>query len=256
MIVFTQTDFPDPVAPAIRRCGILREIGDHGPSLQVLAQRDRQAPRGRSETRATRRSSRKTTISAVGVRHLDTHRPLARNRRHDPDARRPHRQREIVGQRRDLPHLDPAAGTISNCVTTGPVVRPTSSPSTRNVRSASSSLAPMASSSRLLTSACCSGGAAPADPIGGSTSPRRRGHDRARSSRIDLDGVRRALRALGAAAGGSASSVATVRSIAGISARRRLQRRSQRPVALPPTVSGYSEPGARRRCVGAPRGPR
>ena len=52
----------------------------------------------------------------------------------------------------------PGAGSISNCVTTGPVVRPTSSPSTRNVRSASMSFTPIASSSRLPRSALRGGG--------------------------------------------------------------------------------------------------
>ena len=52
----------------------------------------------------------------------------------------------------------PAAGATSNCVTTGPVVRPTSSPSTRNVRKASISFTPIASSSRLPTSALRGGG--------------------------------------------------------------------------------------------------
>jgi hypothetical protein len=52
----------------------------------------------------------------------------------------------------------PGAGSTSNCVTVGPVVRPTSSPSTRKVRSASISFTPAWSSSRRLVSAQRGGG--------------------------------------------------------------------------------------------------
>ncbi len=83
----------------------------------------------------------------------------------------------------------PGAGSISNCVTTGPVVRPTSSPSTRNVRSASMSLTPIASSSRLLASLLC-GGTGASSSGDGSSSPahlglRRRLDRRRRSRRRD-----------------------------------------------------------------------
>ena len=44
------------------------------------------------------------------VRDLDTDRRLARNRRHDAQRLRPHRQRQVVGERRDSPDLDAGAG--------------------------------------------------------------------------------------------------------------------------------------------------
>ncbi len=42
MIVFTHTDFPDPVAPAISRCGIFARSAITGLPFEILAERDRQ----------------------------------------------------------------------------------------------------------------------------------------------------------------------------------------------------------------------
>ncbi len=71
-----------------------------------------------------------------------------------------------------FPTFTPDAGTTSNCVTTGPVVRPTILPSTLNVPRVSTSVSPSRSSASLLTEYSCplgadkrsSGGSSP--PIG------------------------------------------------------------------------------------------
>ena len=63
----------------------------------------------------------------------------------------------------------PGAGSTSNCVTTGPTVRLTRTPSTLKVRSASMSFAPSASSSRLPSSTLRGGGMF-SRSVGGSSS--------------------------------------------------------------------------------------
>ena len=93
------------------------------------------------------------------VRHLDADRAAPGNRRDDADATaRASRARGRSTRFAICRTFTPGAGSTSNCVTTGPVVRPTSSPSTLNVRSASMSFTPIASSSRLLASALRGGG--------------------------------------------------------------------------------------------------
>ena len=80
------------------------------------------------------------------VGDLDPDRAPARNRRH-PDRLGPHGDGQVVGQRAIRPTFTPGAGTTSNWVTTGPVVRPAIVPSTLKVRRVSSSTWPSRSSS-------------------------------------------------------------------------------------------------------------
>ena len=147
MIVFTQTDFPEPVAPAISRCGIFARSATTGrPS--------RSSPNAiGSEARAVWYSRvsislRNQTSSAVG---LGTSTPTAPRPGIGATMRilcaRIARARSLARFANCLT-FTPDDGSISNCVTTGPVVRFISVPSTRNVRSASISFWPISSSSR------------------------------------------------------------------------------------------------------------
>ena len=117
----------------------LRQVGDHRLALEILAERDRQRRARALEVARLDQLAERDHLRRR-VRHLDADRALPGNRRDDADARRAHREREVVrrGSRTGAPSR-PAPGSTSNCVTTGPVVRPTSSPSTLNVRSASMS---------------------------------------------------------------------------------------------------------------------
>ena len=145
MIVLIATDLPEPVAPAISRWGILARSAMTGLPFQVPAQRDRQTPRAMLPFLATRTGLAEVHHPGHRIGHLDPDRPLPGNRRH-PDRGRPHGDRHVVGQRGDPAGLDPGAGTTSNCVTTGPVVRPAIDASTLNVRRVSTSFCPSRSS--------------------------------------------------------------------------------------------------------------
>ena len=155
--VLTHTDFPEPVAPAISKWGIFARSAIVGRPSRSLPNPIGSAARAVWNSRDST-SSRNVTTSGDGfgtsiptapfpgigatTRMLGARIASARSSASDANCRT----------------FTPAAGTTSNCVTTGPVVRPTSSPSTRNVRSASSSFAPIASSSRRSTSAFRTGG--------------------------------------------------------------------------------------------------
>ena len=97
-------------------------------------------------------SSRNDDHLGDRVRHLDAHRAASRNRRDDADAIAARiasaRSFERFANWRTF---TPGAGSISNCVTTGPGRAADELAVDRNVRSASMSFTPMASSSRLLS---------------------------------------------------------------------------------------------------------
>ena len=180
MIVFTQTDFPDPVAPAISRCGIFAKSA-------MTARPSRSFPRAiGSAARICRNSvdsstSRSTTISGVG---FGTSTPTAPRPGIGATMR-------MLGARMANARssasaaiwrtFTPGAGSISNCVTVGPVVRPTSTPSTLNVRSVFMSFSPATSSSRLPASAFRVG-AAVRRSVGGRSSLNGDGSDDASSA--------------------------------------------------------------------------
>ncbi len=157
MIVLTQTDLPEPVAPAISRCGIFARSAMTGFPSRSLPSAIGSAARADLKSGCSI-SSRNPTISGVGFGTST------------PTAPRPGMGATIridgarMARARSFDRLanwrtfTPGAGSTSNWVTTGPVVRPTSSPSTLKVRRASMSLAPMASSSRLPSSTLRVGG--------------------------------------------------------------------------------------------------
>ena len=104
MIVFTQTDLPEPVAPAMSRCGIFARSAMTGLPSRSLPSAIGSAARALWKSRVSI-SSRKPTISGVGIRHLDADGAAARNRRDDADRRRAHGEREVVREVRELAHL-------------------------------------------------------------------------------------------------------------------------------------------------------
>ena len=190
MIVFTQTDFPEPVAPAMSKCGIFARSA-------ITARPSRSLPSAiGSAARICRNSadsstSRSTTISGVG---LGTSTPTAPRPGIGATMR-------ILGARMANARssasaaicrtFTPGAGSISNCVTVGPVVRPTSSPSTLNVRSVVINFSPARSSSRLPASAFRAG-AAVSKSVGGKSSLNGDGSDAASSAPSTAAAVGRA----------------------------------------------------------------
>ncbi len=73
--------------------------------LEVLAQRDRQRHARALELARLHQLAEGDDLR-VGVGDLDAHGAASRDRRHDPDALRAHREGEVIRQVRDLPHLD------------------------------------------------------------------------------------------------------------------------------------------------------
>ena len=94
-----QPDLPEPVVPAISRCGIrARSVQTAAPEMSLPSQ---------TETRARRRRQRLEDVAERDevrreVRQLDADRLLAGDRREDADLGRRERVREVVLQRRDL----------------------------------------------------------------------------------------------------------------------------------------------------------
>ena len=99
-----QPDLPEPVVPAISRCGIrARSVQTAAPEMSLPSQTETRA-RGRrqvAEDVAERDEVRRE------VRHLDADGLLARDRREDADLRRRERVREVVLELRDLADLRP-----------------------------------------------------------------------------------------------------------------------------------------------------
>ena len=137
MIALIPTDFPVPVAPAMSRCGILARsamTGRPSRSRPSVTGSSRSSPDQRSSSRSSRRSTTRDlgfgtstpTMSRPGIRATRIERALILRAR--SSARLTSRFILTPGRRR-TPYW----------VTTGPVVRPATSPSTLNSASVSSS---------------------------------------------------------------------------------------------------------------------
>ncbi len=157
-MVLTHTDFPDPVAPAIRRCGIFaRSATWQRPAMSFPRARGRSALLARNCGDSM--VSRKNTISGEG---LGTSTPTAprpgmgATMRMDCAFMASARSASSEAMRDTL---IPGAGDTSNWVTAGPVVRPTISPSILKVASLSTSTCPSLSSSSRLRASSRAGGA-------------------------------------------------------------------------------------------------
>ncbi len=114
MMALTHTDLPEPVVPAISRCGMaVRSAATAWPETSCpSARRSRESIL--QEGLGLHHVPQRHHLD-LGVGHLDPDEALARHRRLDPDRRRRQRQRQIVGQRADLADLDldpPAAAAF------------------------------------------------------------------------------------------------------------------------------------------------
>src|SRR2546430_435868 len=141
MIVLMETDFPDPVAPAMRRCGIFARSATTGSPSRFL-------PSATGRTRLPgycplSSSSRMWTRRGMG---FGTSMPTAAFPGMGATIRSGcARMASAKASARAAirPTLTPEPGATSYCVTTGPTVRPAIEPSTRNVCSVSISLRPI-----------------------------------------------------------------------------------------------------------------
>ena len=127
---------PSRSSPSVT--GSSRSSADHCSCLQQLAQRHH---------------------ARLRVRHLDAHHVPPGNAGH-ADRARAHLERQVVGEVDQPVHLDARGRSRTPyCVTTGPVVRPATSPSTLNVAPASPRAAPAARRARLRRHRCpwCAG---------------------------------------------------------------------------------------------------
>ena len=107
MMAFMQTLLPVPVAPAMSRCGIFRQVRDDGVSRDALAQGERQFRLDRQIAEFLRFhdvAHRHDGRAVVG--HLDSDNGAARYRRLDTQAWRRQRQSQVVLERGDLVHSD------------------------------------------------------------------------------------------------------------------------------------------------------
>ena len=114
MIELMQTLLPEPVAPAISRCGIFARSATTGSPGDALAQRDRELGLLRQvlELRRLHHAAHRDHRGAV-VRHLDADDRAARHGRLDAQGRRREREREVVLERRDLVDADARAANFS-----------------------------------------------------------------------------------------------------------------------------------------------
>ena len=143
MMVFTQTDLPEPVAPAMSRCGIFARSAMTGFPSRSLPSAMGSAACARLELARLDELAEARPSRGVGFGHFDADGAAPRDRRDDRGcSARASRARGRSTRFAIWRTFTPGAGSTSNCVTIGPVVRPTSSPSTLNVRSASMSFAP------------------------------------------------------------------------------------------------------------------
>ena len=99
-----ETDLPEPVVPATRRCGILARSAMTGSPLMVLPSDSASFALELSKS-VEARSSRRKTVSRLRVRQLDADGVLARD---DRDTRRDgaHRAGDVVGKADDARRLD------------------------------------------------------------------------------------------------------------------------------------------------------
>ena len=136
MIVLIATDFPEPVAPAISRCGILVRSAITGFPSRSRPSTIGSTAREVSHSGASS-SSRSVTIRAVGLGISTPTAPLPGIGATRMDCAR--MVMAMSSARAAIrPTFTPGAGTTSNWVTTGPVVRPAILPSTLKVLSVSS----------------------------------------------------------------------------------------------------------------------
>ena len=157
MIVFTHTDFPEPVAPAMSRCGIFARSAMTGfPSRSLPSAIG-------SAARALRKSAMLDQLAkADDLRRRDSA-PRRQPRRVRESARRcgsTARASRARDRSRGSRSAAPSHPARARPRTASPPVRssgPTSSPSTLNVRSASMSFTPIASSSRSAEIVLCGG---------------------------------------------------------------------------------------------------
>ena len=97
-----QPDLPDPVVPAIRRCGIrARSVQTALPEMS-LPEPDGERARGRGELAVDVAEGDEARRE---VRHLDSDRLLSGDRSEDADLGRGQRVGEVVLERRDLRDL-------------------------------------------------------------------------------------------------------------------------------------------------------
>ena len=144
MMVLMVTDLPVPVAPAISRCGILARSATTGLPSRSRPSAIGSAARPRPQS-ADSISSRRVTIRAIGLGTSTPTAPLPGIGATRMDGARMDIARSSASATM-RPAFTPGAGTTSNWVTTGPVVRPAIWPSTLNVLSVSSSDCPNRSS--------------------------------------------------------------------------------------------------------------
>ena len=100
-IAFRATDLPEPVVPAIRRCGILAKIGEHRLTADVLAERERER-RLQLVVRLGLHDLAERHDLANLVRDLEPNVRLARNDLDDAHAHRRERAREVFREVADL----------------------------------------------------------------------------------------------------------------------------------------------------------
>ena len=106
---FTQTDLPEPVAPAMRRWGRLHEVDELGLASDVLAEDDGYLHlRGLEGLVIDDLAEGDYGTPLVG--HLDAHRVLARDGRDDADARGGEPQGDVVREVGDLGEADAGGG--------------------------------------------------------------------------------------------------------------------------------------------------
>jgi len=130
-MVLMHTDFPDPVTPAMRRCGTWR---DPRPRARL-----RRSCRGRSAGRASGDDTRRPRSArgrapwrgiGSGLRYP---RPPSPGSAPRCAARGAHRERQIVGEGRNAAYFHPGPGATRIASPPARPVRPAIEPSTRNV---------------------------------------------------------------------------------------------------------------------------
>ena len=109
MIVFTHTDLPEPVAPAMSRCGIFARSAMTGFPSRSLPSAIGSAARALRKSRVLDQLAEPDHLRRR-IRHLDADGAAPGNRRDDADRRRAHREREVVREVRDLAHLHARRG--------------------------------------------------------------------------------------------------------------------------------------------------
>ena len=107
-MVLMATDLPEPVVPAISRCGMRGEIDDHRFAADGLAEAERQLGR-RFGVVVGRQQFAQIDLLALRIGQLDADGVAAG---HDGDARREraHRARDVVGEPDHARGLDAGRG--------------------------------------------------------------------------------------------------------------------------------------------------